>query len=297
MLATTNKTLSVIWSHLAQSTNRLKSVGGKPWRPVYGLFAAGFVFILYGFDALETIFYDHARAPNVGLIAQLLLLLAVYMVWVVVPRGIWAVLSRAPFWSNKKVSTIRLVGFGAVAYCLHMIILAIVLRIMYSPPDWGAGDLFRSVTELMIQQAPLWWLAFVGAVGLIAYAINPDRMRSVKTPEPVYQVRHANKIVPVRVSDIHWVEAADNYVTLHTENAGYMFRKSISALEAETGGFGLVRSHRRALVNLSHVDAISRVSQNGLYHIELKNGGVVPLSRRRLSEVKNRLAGSPALER
>lgn len=264
----------------------------KPWRPKYGFLALAFALTLYGFDALETIIYDHARAPNVGLPMQLALLLVVYVAWAVVPRGIWTALRTMSntLQGNLKTTVARLIGFGTAAYGLHMLLLAIILRIMYSPPGWSLGDLGHSVFELMIQQAALWWLAFSGAVGLIWRAKSKNLEQSERSAQPIYQVRHGNKIVPVRTTDIHWIEAADNYVTLHTDEAGYLYRKSISALEAETEPFGLVRAHRSALVNMSFVKTISRDANNGSYHIELQSGDKVPLSRRRLSQVKARFA-------
>lgn len=262
------------------------------WRPVHTLCAAGLALILYGFDAIEIMLYDHARAPNVRLVSQLILLFLFYILWTVVPWCVWTVIkSRTAVAKSGLKSLIwRLAALGIVAYAVHMTVLAIVLRILYSPPGWGAYHILLSVIELWIQQAGIWWGIFAG-VAVFMYFVQQRYVRQPSNnSELVYQVRHANKVIPVNIKDVCWIEAADNYVLLHTENNDYIYRKTLSALEEETRPYGLVRAHRCALVNTAFVEAVSRDKAKGDYRVEMRGGMMVPLSRRRLSTFKKHMS-------
>lgn len=59
--------------------------------------------------------------------------------------------------------------------------------------------------------------------------------------------------VRVPLSDIDWIEAAKDYVLLHTSTRSYLHRSTMSALEAELEGAGLLRVHRSAFIRASRV--------------------------------------------
>jgi len=55
---------------------------------------------------------------------------------------------------------------------------------------------------------------------------------------------------------IDWIEAADNYVEVHVGGRVLLFRMTMAAAERELGGLGMVRIHRRFLVNRGRVEAV-----------------------------------------
>ena len=59
--------------------------------------------------------------------------------------------------------------------------------------------------------------------------------------------------VRVSLSEIDWIEAAKDYVLLHTSTRSYLHRSTMSALEKELRGAGLLRVHRSAFVRASRV--------------------------------------------
>ena len=81
----------------------------------------------------------------------------------------------------------------------------------------------------------------------------------------------------VRIADIRWLETADNYVALHDGAGAPLLRQTLGGLMA-TMGPAFVRCHRRAVV---HLPWIARIVANdkGDGHVELTDGGTVPLSR------------------
>jgi two-component system LytT family response regulator len=98
--------------------------------------------------------------------------------------------------------------------------------------------------------------------------------------------REARILVPTDVGtvvlgahEIDWIEAEDNYARLWSAGRSYLLREPIHALERRVGR-AFARAHRRALVRLDAVRAIT-TGADGDLHAELHSGAVVPVSRRR----------------
>ena len=92
----------------------------------------------------------------------------------------------------------------------------------------------------------------------------PGRARSIT-------VDHQGQPLVLRTSQIRWIKASGNYVSLHTDSGVYGLRESIRRTYAQLQGAGFVRIHRGAIVNQS---AIRRcVMQNGeTVAVELSDG-------------------------
>ena len=86
------------------------------------------------------------------------------------------------------------------------------------------------------------------------------------------------------LSEIDWIEAADNYARLWIGDRSYLVRESLGHLEARIRGHGFIRAHRRALVSLVRVLALESTSDGDLLLI-LRNWTTVPVSRRRRGAV------------
>ncbi len=83
----------------------------------------------------------------------------------------------------------------------------------------------------------------------------------------------------LRLREIDWIEAADNYARLWVGERSYLLRESLGELERRVGAYGFVRAHRQALVRIGGVRAL-RVEANDLVAV-LTCGARVPVSRRR----------------
>ena len=95
---------------------------------------------------------------------------------------------------------------------------------------------------------------------------------------------------------IDWVEAADYCVRVHSEGRAYLWRESLSGVEAQLAGQPFVRVHRSALVNVHSIHEIRRRA-HGDARVILRDGTPIPLSRSRrpaLEEaIRERLAPRP----
>jgi len=77
---------------------------------------------------------------------------------------------------------------------------------------------------------------------------------------------------------IHWLEADDNYVHVHTATTKYLVRRTLGDL-LEQLGERFVRIHKSAAVNLAEVVTLSPLFK-GDHEVHLRGGATLRLSRR-----------------
>lgn len=102
-------------------------------------------------------------------------------------------------------------------------------------------------------------------------------------------VERGGKRLFIPVSDICYVEACADYTHAVTPNGTYLVCESISSLEERLAKEGFLRVHRSYLVNVDEVHDVV-VSRPGLLELRLEHvDAAVPVSRRRVAAVKERL--------
>lgn len=103
------------------------------------------------------------------------------------------------------------------------------------------------------------------------------------------------RLVARRGEETRWFSLADvtrlrtdsRYVVLRAEGKTYFLEESLTSLERRLGPWGFVRVHRGELVNVAAIRSL--VKRNERAHLELVDGRRVPVSRRRLAAVEERL--------
>lgn len=91
-------------------------------------------------------------------------------------------------------------------------------------------------------------------------------------------IRSGGRVVFVKTSEIDWVEAAGDYVTLHAGKKSWLLRETISEMERKLEANGFTRIHRSTIVNLERVGEM-RALDNGEYRVMLRDGTELKLSR------------------
>jgi two-component system, LytTR family, response regulator len=86
------------------------------------------------------------------------------------------------------------------------------------------------------------------------------------------------RLVPVRVADIDWIEAAGNYVRLHVNKSVQMSRDTLSGMEKRLDPARFARIHRSAIVNLDRVKEL-QAWFSGDFVVLLTTGERLRLSR------------------
>ena len=84
-------------------------------------------------------------------------------------------------------------------------------------------------------------------------------------------VRSAERILFLKPEEITRVEAAGNYVVLHSGKEQHIIRETISAMEARLAPGGFMRISRSVIVNLACIREIQPAG-SGRYSLLLKNG-------------------------
>ena len=104
-------------------------------------------------------------------------------------------------------------------------------------------------------------------------------------------VRTAGKTILVDAADIDWIEAAENYVQLHTSGGSHLLHVTMSTLEKSLDPGIFLRIHRSVIVNVTRIRELQPV-MHGEYAITLA-GGARLQSGRNYSEKLKALAANP----
>ena len=91
-------------------------------------------------------------------------------------------------------------------------------------------------------------------------------------------VRSGGKTRFVDLKDVLWIQAAENYVQLHTATARHLVHSTIQSMLERLDPEVFVRVHRSAVVNVHHVNTVEAAGQ-GDYVLTLTNGSCVETSR------------------
>jgi len=91
-------------------------------------------------------------------------------------------------------------------------------------------------------------------------------------------VKSGGRIILLDLDNVIYVEAAGNYLKIHTAQKEYLSREKISDFELQLAGTDFVRIHRSAIVNRRYIKEL-RPWSTGEYVVFLQNGKELTLSR------------------
>jgi two-component system LytT family response regulator len=91
-------------------------------------------------------------------------------------------------------------------------------------------------------------------------------------------VKTGGKIKIIPVEDIHYLEASDDYVKIHTHNGAFLKNKTMSYFEQTLDSSQFVRTHRSYILNVQQVTRIDPYEKDSHLCI-LQSGAQVPVSK------------------
>jgi len=91
-------------------------------------------------------------------------------------------------------------------------------------------------------------------------------------------VKTGSKIKIIPVQDVYYLEAADDYVKVHTQEGNFLKNKTMNHFEKTLDQQQFVRSHRSYIVNIQQITRIDPYEKDNHIAI-LKSGAKVPVSR------------------
>jgi two-component system LytT family response regulator len=110
-----------------------------------------------------------------------------------------------------------------------------------------------------------------------------------RNQEPArFAIKTPGRLFFVRQEDIDWMEAADNYVSLHVGPDTHLIRETMNALEQRLDSHRFLRIHRSTIVNADRIKEL-RPWFHGEYIVLLKDGTELTLSRTYRERILNLL--------
>jgi two-component system, LytTR family, response regulator len=111
-----------------------------------------------------------------------------------------------------------------------------------------------------------------------------DSVRKNSTYLKRLAIKSAGRIVFIRATEIDWIEATGNYVTLHVGRSTYLVRTTMNAFVERLDAAQFVRIHRSTAVNLDRVQEILPWFQ-GEQVLRLKDGTELNVGRSFRSQI------------
>jgi two-component system LytT family response regulator len=104
-------------------------------------------------------------------------------------------------------------------------------------------------------------------------------------------VRSGGRVLFGKTSEIDWVEAAGDYVTLHVGKKTWLLRETIAEMERKLEAKGFTRVHRSTIVNTDRISEMHPL-ENGEYRLVLRDGTELKLSRSYRYHLQSLLGGA-----
>jgi len=168
------------------------------------------------------------------------------------------------------------------------------LAVAASLPDDGPSVIFVTAFDAFALQAfdarAIDYLLKPVAPERLARALDRVRRQAApRAPMPTTQLLVPTRagVQVLRVADIHWLEAADNYVTLHALGREWLLRRTLAGLLADLGD-GFIRVHRSTAVAWAQVAEV-RPNDKGDALLRLRDGTELACSRAHRAALMQRL--------
>ena len=131
-----------------------------------------------------------------------------------------------------------------------------------------------------------------GEASLLSEPDEGAPVEPVDRPER-FLVRKLGREFLVAAGDIEWLQASGNYVNLRVRGHDYPLRSTIAGIESRLDPRVFARVHRSYIVNLGQMASIEPLDA-GEARLHLRDGTVIPCSRRYRQELRERIDGREA---
>lgn len=127
---------------------------------------------------------------------------------------------------------------------------------------------------------------------------NENAVESAEAAEPQYCIERQKLVIqdgrnPIQLipyQDIIWIDAAGDYMCVHTQAETYVMRARLKSLIDERLPDVFVRIHKSTVVNLTYIEKLQPLC-NSEYNAVLQNEKVLKVSRTYARALKQRLLG------
>lgn len=126
-------------------------------------------------------------------------------------------------------------------------------------------------------------IRFKEAIAKTQMSKAQDDKFSLPTPQDYRQplsrivVKDRKEIVIIDVDDIHYLEAQDDYVEIHTAQGKWLKQQTMKYFEAALDETKFIRIHRKYILHLNEVAKLDKLGKES-YLVILKSGASIPVS-------------------
>jgi two-component system LytT family response regulator len=233
--------------------------------------------------------------------------LSIIPIWALATPPILRSARRFPVVDGARRVSVLFLGLHLALASLFVVLANVMIRLplVFTPPSSGGGldALARSTIEGVAEFYPAAVVVY-GVIVAIGHFVFQARAADARTAdartadapavpppsspvsppvsplEATLAVRQWNRVHLVRVEDIDFVEAEDNYVVVHAASRTYKGRDRISDLEAQLDARRFVRIHRSTIVHLAKIREVQPLT-NGDHAVVLRDGKVLRVARSR----------------
>lgn len=103
-------------------------------------------------------------------------------------------------------------------------------------------------------------------------------LRAPAKPLDRIAVKNAGRVMLLKLEGIDWIEAADNYVSLHVGADSHLLRETMNSIESRLPADKFLRISRSTMVNLDRIRELQPLF-HGEYAVILQDGTRLTLSR------------------
>lgn len=287
------------------STARTAYERYRPWRPwvEIGAFAAILVSNAVGNTVTTWIDLNRSQPGRVPLWEPAVWEGSSALLWALLIPLIAALTWRWPtHWDNWR-QRLPLHLAASAAVCVAHVLGMVGLRILayrwqgmdYEFGPWPRELVYEYLKDvrsyagivLIIEIYRLLLRRLQGEASFLDVPDDAPPVESVERPDR-FLVRKLGREFLVAAHDIEWLQASGNYVNLRVRGHDYPLRSTVAGIEARLDPGRFLRIHRSYLVNLDHLASIEPLD-TGDARVHLKDGTVLPASRRYRAELRERL--------
>ena len=227
------------------------------------------------------------------------------LVWllVLVPGVAWFT-GRFPFYWHQLWRRLALYAVASVVLCLVHVLAMVGLRELaygamgsdYDFGPWPRGLAYEYLKDardfaamvVLMEGYRFLMRRWQGEASLPGSLAEEEGATAGPAPRPErFLVRKLGREFLVAIDEIEWLQASGNYVNLHVRGRDYPLRSTLARVEEQLDPGRFARIHRSHVVALAQVASIEPLD-SGDARVHLKDGGVLPCSRRYRQALRDR---------
>lgn len=180
-------------------------------------------------------------------------------------------------------------GAAHLLFCAAMTVVMIVASCLLAAllPNTPHQPLLHSVAEELAANGSL-VAAWIAGLTLLAHAVRRARGGEVDRRTSTLEIRQRGRFERLELADVDWIETQGNYLALHGPAGTRLVRQTAKAFEAGLDPRRFLRIHRRSIVALSAVQAMTPLAAGDAL-VRLKSGQTLRVSRSCRSRLRTAL--------